>query len=168
MASSILLSATDAQSGLARELDNLGARVIQCPKLGVDALEDNFALDEAIENLFGYDWLILKNESAVKYFLRRFERAHKADELDALKILSIGDNTYQALGQTRIHVDVMADHSKDVFAALESYAGEVNGLNLVVPSTNVSRESFEPRLEEAGSRVDSIPSYRTCSSSDEL
>jgi uroporphyrinogen-III synthase len=168
MSYSILLSGTDAQSGLARELVNLGARIIQWPKLSIDATEGNFALDEAIENLFGYDWLILKNEVAVKYFLRRFDRSHKADVLDDLKILSIGEKAYQALGQTQIHLDVMADRSNDTFAALASYVGEVNGLNFVVPSANISRESFELQLEDAGARVDSVLSYRTCSSSDEL
>jgi uroporphyrinogen-III synthase len=138
------------------------------PKLSIDAPENNFALDEAIENLFGYDWLILKNAAAVKYFLRRFDRSHKADALDDLKILSIGEQTYQALGQTQIHLDVMADRSKDVLAALASYVGELNGLNFVVPSANISRESFELQLEDAGARVDSVLSYRTCSRSDEL
>jgi len=168
MTHAILLSPSEAQSGLARELTNLGARLIHWPELSIDAPEDNFALDEAIENLFGYDWLILKNENAAKYFLERFARSHTSDELDGLRILSIGEKTHQALAQTQIHVDVMVDRSNEVFAALESYATNIHGLNFIVPSAKLHRETFELKLEDAGARIDSVLSYRTCSNSDEL
>jgi uroporphyrinogen-III synthase len=168
MNQSILLSPADAQTGLVQELVNLGGRVIHWPNLSIDQAEDSFALDEAIENLFGYDWLLLKSEPAVKYFLKRFKRSHTADELDKLKILSIGEETHQALGRSQIHLDVMVDRSVDLFAALKSYAGDVGGLNLLLPSANISRAAFERELEDAGARVDSILAYRTCSSPDEL
>ena len=168
MSHTILISSADAQSDLARALDQHGAHMVLWPKLNINEPEDCSALDEAIENLFGYDWLILKNQAAAKYFLRRFERNHKTDELDELKILAIGERTQQALCETQVHVDVMAERSTEVFAAVESYAGSLNGLNLIVPSAILSREPFVERLEDARARVDTVLSYRTCSSADEL
>ena len=163
MTTSILLSPAAAQAGLADELENLGARVLEWPEIRIDAPESCFALDEAIENLFGYDWLILKNEAAAEYFLRRFEGTHQPHELDELKILSIGERTSQALAQAHVHTDIMVDRSGNVFAALEAYVGDVKGLNLLIPSANITREKFAEQLQEAGVRVDDVVGYRTCS-----
>ena len=168
MSHTVLIAPADPNSGLARALDQLGAHMVLWPKLSINQPEDCSALDEAIENLFGYDWLILKNQAAVKYFLRRFERNHKTDELDELKILAIGERTQQALCETQVHVDVMAERSTEVFAAVESYAGSLNGLNLIVPSAILGREPFVQQLEDARARVDTVLSYRTCASPDEL
>lgn len=164
----ILLSPADARSGLTGTLEHLGARVIEWPELKFNGAENCFALDEAIENLFGYDWLILKNEVAATYFLRRFGLNHQPDELDDLKILSIGDHTAQALAQSHIHVDVLIDQSANLFKALESYVGVFTGVNVLVPSANIYRDAFEPQLEDAGARVDHVTAYRTVSDNQRL
>jgi uroporphyrinogen III methyltransferase / synthase len=168
MTISILVSPSEAQTDFARELVNRGGRVIRWPALNINAPPDYSALDDAIENLFGYDWLIVKSEAAAEYFLRRFERHHQIHELDELKTLAIGEQAQPALSRLQIHVDAMAERSTEAFAALESYAGNVTGLNLLVPSANMNRETFERQLEEAGARVDSATAYRTCSNSDDL
>jgi uroporphyrinogen-III synthase len=168
MTHSILISPADAKSGLARALEELGARVIVWPKLDIDHLEDCLELDEAIENLFGYDWLILKNQTAAEYFLRRFERSHDAGELDELKILTIGERTHQALCEKQFHVDLVAGRSTEVHAAVQSYVGNLNGLNLIIPAANPGRDAIGQQMEESGARVDTVLSYRTCANPDEL
>lgn len=157
---SILISPADLHSDLARRFEQVGARLIAWPELSIDGPENFFALDEAIENLFGYDWLILKNERAATYFLQRFERNHEAAELDDLKILVAGDDTAQALADSHIHVDVLVK-SDSVIAALNAYTGDLNGLNVLVPSANITGETFERQLEDAGARVDNVAAYRT-------
>jgi uroporphyrinogen-III synthase len=165
---SILLSPADSRSGLSATLANLGARIIEWPAVKFDVAESSFALDEAIENLFGYDWLILKNETAATYFVRQFRLRHQPDELDDLKILSIGDSANQALAQSNIHVDVVVDRSANVFTALESYVGDFTGLNVLVPSANIYRAAFEQQLADAGARVDNVAAYRTVSDNQSL
>src|SRR3954470_12511636 len=148
MTMTVLLS--PSQNDLARELKHLGARVIRWPELIIDAPQDYSALDESIENLFGYDWLIVKSAAAAEYFLQRFERDHEIHELDKLKTLAIGEQAHQALSQLQIHVDVMANRSIEVFAAVESYVADVKGLNFLQISANISRESFELELADGG------------------
>src|SRR5690349_20892866 len=106
----ILCAPGDSRIDLRRELERLGARVIEWPQLRIDGPQDNSAIDEAIENLFGYDWLIFKSEAAAEYFLRRFALEHTLDELDELKILAIGE-TDQRLVRSHVHIDVTANHS---------------------------------------------------------
>jgi len=165
---SILFAPGDSRTDLRRELERLGARVIEWPQLRIDEPQDDSAIDEAIENLFGYDWLIFKSEAAAEYFLRRFEREHRTDELDELKILAIGEKTDQRLVRSQVHIDVKADHSSEAFALLSSYAGEIKGLNCLLPSATITRASFAGQLEEVGARVDSVATYRTCESGEEL
>lgn len=160
---SILLAPADLGSPLANDLARLGARVITWPELGIDAPETYFALDEAIENLFGYDWLVLKNERAAASFLLRFQSNHEPNELDDLKTLAIGEATSETLARSQIHVDVAINRfrSGSTFAALGSYAGDCRGLSFLVPSAGLNYELFEQQLAEAGARVDNVPTYRT-------
>src|SRR5215211_5384417 len=67
------------------ELERLGARVISCPTIEIVEPESYALMDEAIENLYGYDWLVFTSVNGVDYFLRRLEaRGHELDELDEL------------------------------------------------------------------------------------
>jgi len=162
----VLLSAADAKLG--EQLEQAQARVIVWPALFISEPQDYFALDEAIESLFGYDWIVLKNELAVNSFLERFQHNHQVDELDDLRVLAIGEGAADRLTTLHLHVDVALDRFAfgAVFGAIESYLGDresLTRLNLLVPSANVTRELFEQQFEEAGARVDNVPAYRTTS-----
>ena len=51
-----------------------GLDVMTCPPLAIRPPQSFAALDEAIENLFGYDWLIFSNEDAARFVLERLIR----------------------------------------------------------------------------------------------
>src|SRR5687768_13260334 len=57
------------------ELGKFGARVIACPTIEIDEPESFERLDEAINHLYGYDWLVFTSVNGVDYFLRRL-KAH--------------------------------------------------------------------------------------------
>jgi uroporphyrinogen III methyltransferase/synthase len=166
----ILLSAADAESSLPKELERVRVRVLIWPELRIDAPENCFALDEAIENLFGYDWLVLKNERAATSFLRRFQSNRELNELDDLKTLAIGESTSEILLGSHIHVDLAIDRfpSENIFAALAGYAGDLNGLTFLLPSAGLNCELFEQQLTEVGARVDNVTAYRTTSDNQRL
>jgi uroporphyrinogen III methyltransferase / synthase len=154
----------------AKELERRGLRVVTWPELKVDPPANYFALDEAIDNLFGYDWLVLKNERAAAAFLSRFQQQHQPDELDDLKTIAIGEATGEVLVRSRIHVDVAIDRfpSKNIFAAIEQYAGVLSGLTFLWPSAGLQTELFQQQLAEAGARVDNIAAYQTTSDTQRL
>jgi uroporphyrinogen III methyltransferase/synthase len=168
----VLLSPAESNRELKLELEHSGIRCLTWPSLAVGPPTDNSQLHEAIDNLFGYDWLILKNARAAEYFLRDFVESHRADELDQLRVLTIVSETAEKAAEFQIHVDIALDRfaQNEVFPAVESYVAEGNlaRLNLLVPCAKVVREPFEEQFENAGARVDSIAAYRTTASSDEL
>jgi len=87
LAGRTVLIASSAPQSLTAELEGVGARVLSWPRLDIHAPETFAALDEAIENLFGYDWLIFRNLSAVTFFLARFQGlGHQISDLDSVRV----------------------------------------------------------------------------------
>jgi len=165
---SVLLSPSVADRELAISLERSGARVWAWPELAIDDPDNDASLSEAINNLFGYDWLILKNAHAADYFLRRFLTEHQPEELEALRVLTIGPEAAERASELRVHVDIALDRFSNpkLFSEIDSYCDNLQTLarlNFLVPGASVSGEHFEQQLEDAGARVDSVTTYRTCS-----
>jgi uroporphyrinogen III methyltransferase/synthase len=157
-----------AQSAeFAAELERYGARVVSCPTIEIVEPESFAMLDEAIENLFGYDWLIFTSTNGVEFFTRRFESlGHDISELDDLHVCAVGNATADRLSEAHVHVDVVPHEFKaeGVFAALESYLGgykHFDRLNFLIPRAAVARDYLPKALEGAGARVDVVAAYRT-------
>ena len=105
----VLLSPEASDRELATALEKSGVRVWTWPLLAIGAPADDSSLREAIENVFGYDWLILKNARAADYFIRSFLAEHPPEELDELRVLAIGSETYDKTSELHIHVDIAVE-----------------------------------------------------------
>lgn len=151
----------------AQELGRYGAQVIACPTIEIKELDDYQRLDEAINHLYGYDWLILTSANAVNYFFKRLTALGRdAASLDELKVCVIGEATAERLRDLNVHVDVIPSDSKaeGVFSALERFIGGTDaftGLNILLPRASIARDFLPKTLEAAGARVDIVPVYRT-------
>lgn len=164
---SVLLSPASDNESLVVELQSIEAKIVSWPPASINQLENLAALDDAIENLFGYDWLLLRNASAARFFLERFTQLNRTlHELDDLRLCVIGDETAEAIRDSQLHIDVEIGSSNSVLAALQSYVGSrdsLSGVSLLVPSANLIRDRFQTELEDTGARVDSVGAYRTTS-----
>lgn len=162
-----MVSPDSGHAELATELEHHGARVLTWPGLDICHLDNYAALDEAIENLFGYDWLIFRNINAVDFFLRRFRGlGRNISELDAVRVCAIGDAAATRLEEFQVHVDVVPGRlsSTAALSAIESYVGgrdSLEGLNFLIPGTAIARQYLQQALADAGARVDAVNAYRT-------
>ena len=149
------------------ELERYRARVIVCPTIEITDPETYGRLDDSIDHLYGYDWLIFTSVNGVEYFLRRLQaRRHNISELDDLKVCAIGEATAERLRRAQVRVDLIPDEFKaeGVFAALERFVGgreAVSGLNFLIPRAAVARDYLPKALEQAGARADVVTAYRT-------
>ena len=148
-------------------LEDYGATVISCPTIEIAEPESYERLDEAIDHLYGYDWIIFTSANGVEYFLRRLQtRDVGVEELDELKICAIGEATAEKLRDAHAHVDLIPSQAKaeGVFAALSEFVGgheRLHGRNILIPRAAVGRDYLPKALEEAGARVDVVTAYRT-------
>jgi uroporphyrinogen III methyltransferase/synthase len=149
------------------ELERYGAKVVLCPTIEIRELESYERLDEAIDHLYGYDWLIFPSVIGAEHFLKRLKaRDRDVSDLDELKVCAIGVATADRLRDLQVHVDVIPEEFKaeGVFSALERFVGgteALQGLNVLIPRASVARDYLPKALEQAGARVDVVPAYRT-------
>lgn len=149
------------------ELERYGARVVVCPTIEIADPESFERLDEALNHLYGYDWLVFTSVNGVDHFLRRFQATgHALNEIDELRVCAIGEATAEKLTDAHIHVDVIPHEFKaeGVFAALVDFVGgreALSGLNFLIPRAAVARDFLPRSLEAAGARVDIVTAYRT-------
>ena len=157
---------------LAATLERCGARVLIWPRLDIRAPGDCAAIDEAIENLFGYDWLIFQNPHAVNFFFERFQiLKHEISELDAVRVCAVGQETVRTLAAAQVHLDVIPDRfsTPPVVEAIAAYVGgreALSGLNFLVPSAAATVSRLQESLEDAGARADLVLTYRTCATNE--
>src|SRR4051812_25591664 len=86
-------------------LEEYGATVFSCPTIEIREPESYERLDEAIEHLYGYDWVIFTSVNAVEFFLRRLSRHNlTAADLDEVNVCAIGTATAEKLSSAHVHV----------------------------------------------------------------
>src|SRR5919199_514170 len=164
----VVITRARAQAGeFAAQLEAYGARVVACPTIEIIEPESYALVDQAMDNLYGYDWLIFTSANAVDFFLRRLvSLKHDISELDELRVCAVGTATAERLTDAHVHVDVVPAEFKaeGVFAALENYLGgreQFDRLNFLIPRAAVARDFLPAALTEAGARVDAVTVYRT-------
>src|SRR6185503_14086243 len=163
----VVTRAASQAAELTTLLESFGANVIVCPTIEIRDPDTYERLDEALDHLYGYDWLIFTSTNGVEYFNKRLlTRGLKLEDLDDIRVCAIGQRTAEKLHDAHVHVDLVPAQStaEGVFAALNEFAGgeeHLRGLNILLPRAAVGREHLPKALEQAGARVDVVPAYQT-------
>ena len=163
----VVTRAASQATELSEALEAYGAKVFVCPTIEIREPDSYQRLDEALDHLYGYDWLIFTSTNGVEFFLRRLtSRGMKVDDLDEIMVCAIGQRTAEKLHDAHIHVDLIPSQStaEGVFAALSEFVGgneRLSGLNILLPRAAVGRDYLPKSLEEAGARVDVVTTYQT-------
>ena len=163
----VITRAATQASEFATALEQYGAKVVVCPTIEISDPESYDRLDEAIDHLYGYDWLIFTSVNGVDFFLRRLRaKGKKVEDLDEVKTCAIGEATADRLRDAHVHVDVIPAEfrAEGVFTALTDFIGgseRLQGMNVLLPRAAVARDYLPKALEGAGARVDVVTAYRT-------
>ena len=154
---------------LAEPLEELGAEILFVPVIAIaDALEPS-ELDQAIQRLDTYDWLIFTSVNGVRHFVEALDkssrdlRALRARDLRSLraKICTIGPATRAAVEALHLRVDVMPKEyvAESLVEALSSE--DLRGKRVLLPRAAVARDLVPVALTERGAFVDVVEAYRT-------
>lgn len=163
----LLTRPKDDRDELAIALRASGTTVVWCPVIEIADPASFEALDAAIQDIYGYDWIIFTSANGVDYFVRRLELlGHSLGELDDVQVCAIGEATADRLRDVSIHVDLVPTEARaeGVLQALSDYLGSpqaLDRLNILLPRAAVARDLLPRTLVASGARVDDVPAYRT-------
>ena len=171
---------------LSAELRRLGAQVLEIPFIEIRKPRSFKPLDEALENLATYNWLILTSVNGVEAMWDRMaklgpalpaaDRDREGHEFTGavkgekkgpalaaggrIRIAAIGPATKKAIEQRGLTVDVVP---KEYVAesVVQSLKRRVKGKRVLLVRAKVARDVIPRELRKAGAQVDVIEAYET-------
>ena len=148
-------------SMLAEPLEALGAEILFVPVIEIADPAESSALNEAIQNLASYDWLIFTSANGVRQFVEALDRSSKDLRDLRAKLCAIGPATRAAIEALHLLVDVMPEEYV-AESLVEALAGEnLKGKRILLPRAAVARDLVPDTLRERGAIVDVVEAYRT-------
>ena len=158
----VVTRAREQASGLAAQLAELGAEVLQFPTIDIHPLADYSETDAAARNLRAYDWIIFTSANGVKCFWERLTaQGLDARALYGLQVAAIGPATADAVREHGINPDFVpqAYIAESVAAGLIEQG--MNGKKVLLPRAREAREVLPEELRKAGAEVQVLPVYET-------
>jgi len=156
----VVTRAPDQAAELSDRLRSLGADAVELPVISIQPAENPGLLDQAIECLETYDWLIFTSVNGVRFFLDRLD--HSPRDLRALKakICAIGPATRRTFESLHLKVDLMPDEYV-AESLVKAFASEpLNGKRVLLPRAAVARDLIPTQLSKLGAHVDVVEAYR--------
>jgi uroporphyrinogen-III synthase len=145
---------------LVDRLQALGAVPVVFPTIVIAPAAQNGALEEAIANLTGYDWLIFTSRNGVEIFWDYLSRAgESAERLAEIKIAAIGPATAAALEERGATAHLVP--SEYVAEGILAAIGDVRGLRILLPRAELARPVLVDELAQRGAAVNEIAIYQT-------
>ena len=159
----ILITRTREQSGdFVTQLKKLGAEVIKFPTIEIAPPLRWKELDQAIDQLELYDWIIFTSANGVNFFWQRLREEGEHHCLpSSLKVCAIGPATARQLKGKKISVDYMP---KEFIAEaiLKGFGKmEIRGKHILLARAKKARDILPKGLRKMGAVVDVVEVYRT-------
>lgn len=158
----------DRNSTLAAMLSNLGAEVVLLPTIETEAILDNTALKESLENIHKYNWVAFTSPAGVKVFYEEMRRMRMdIRSLSGLKFAVIGAGTQKVIEEKGIFVDLVPEvYSGEALGralAIRLKEEEKNGEKpfLLLPRARIGTEEVTRPLDQAGIAYTDLPVYET-------
>ncbi len=150
----------------ASELSNLirarGGEPIECPTIDIAPPDDWAEVDEAIEQLATYQWLVFTSVNGVKAFMQRlWSRGRDARALAGLQVCCIGPRTAEEVRQFGIDADLVPEtyQAEGLIETLKR-AG-VSGQRVLLARAAQAREILPDELQRSGAFVRVVKVYKT-------
>jgi len=159
----LVTRAREQASKLTSRLEALGARCIEAPSIKMAAPADAYCgVDQAMDDLAGYDWLMFTSTNGVEHFFDRlFAKGFDTRRLGTAKIAAIGAATAQKLREYGIIADVVPVEFR-AEGIIEAVKEQITaGMKILIPRAQEAREILPEKLRELGAVVTVVPVYQT-------
>ena len=159
----VLVTRAKAQ---ASELSSLiraqGGEPIECPTIDIGPPDDWAEVDEAIEQLATYQWLVFTSVNGVKAFMQRlWHRGRDARALAGLRVCCIGPRTAEEVGRFGIDADLVPEtyQAEGLIEVLKREGA--SGQRVLIARAAQAREILPDELQRSGALVRVVKVYKT-------
>lgn len=158
----VVTRSREQASELVKYLSDLGAECLECPTIKIVPPDDLKPLDEAIQNLSSYDWLIFTSVNGVHFFFHRlFEKGLDVRALNILHTAVIGPATAKRLLDFGLKSDIIPE-SYRAESVVKAFSGkDIVGKKILLPRAKEARPVLPLELTKMGAHVDEVTAYRT-------
>jgi uroporphyrinogen III methyltransferase/synthase len=142
-------------------LKNFGAEVIEFPTIEIVPPISWDKLDQAINQLKFYDWIIFTSANGVNFFWQRLQEKGKNCLPSYLKICAIGPATANQLKKREISVDYIPKEyvAEAILKGFEKM--DLKGKRILLARAKKARDLLPRGLRKMGAEVDVVEAYRT-------
>jgi len=149
-------------SDLVARLSSLGAECLECPTIRVVPPDDWQPLDQAIDRLGSYDWLVLTSVNGVDFFFNRlFQRGKDVRALRRVRTATIGPATARRLRDFGFRSDIVPE-SYVAESVIEAFKNEsLDGKRVLLPRAKEARPILPVEVRKMGAHVDEVAAYQT-------
>ena len=149
---------------LVQELETAGAEVILAPTIQIVAPDDRGPLLEAISQLPQFDWIIFASVNAVDAFMDAGVEAGSTHNLPL--VAAVGARTAERLQGFGVEVSLVPTEfrAEAVVEAMKA-RGPLDGVRVLLPRSDIGRDTIADGLRAAGAIVTDVVAYRTVAES---
>jgi uroporphyrinogen III methyltransferase / synthase len=152
----VLITRAASQSAeLRSKLEDLGARVIECPTIQIVPPTTWKPVDDAIRRLNTYQWLLFTSANAVEQFMDRM-----GERRPRIPIAVVGSATAAKLGEWGLTASLVPQEFR-AEGLLAAFPENLVGTRILFPRAEVAREMLPDELRRRGAVVDIVTVYRT-------
>lgn len=146
-------------------LEDLGAEIFEFPTIETAPPESYKELDESIDKVETYNWIIFTSANGFKYFMQRLlDKERDIRDLKGVRICAIGTKTAEVIRKYGIKVDIIPEefNAEGLIKAFspQPSALSLKGLKILLPRAEVAREVFPQKVRELGGEIDTPAAYR--------
>ena len=159
----VVTRAREQASELVARLSALGAATVEVPAIAIaDADDGGAALAAAVEDIGGYDWVVLTSPNGARRLLAALEAAGRdARALGGVGLAAIGPGTAAALASARLVPDLVPERFVAESLLASFPAPPAGGGRVLLARAAVARDVLPEGLSAAGWTVDVVDAYRT-------
>jgi len=151
----VLITRAASQSAeLRSRLEDLGARVIECPTIQIVSPQTWKPVDDAIRRLNTYQWLLFTSANAVEQFMDRMGQRRPTIPI------VVGSATAAKLAEWQLQPSLVPKEFR-AEGLLAAFPENLVGTRILFPRAEVAREMLPEELRRRGATVDIVVVYRT-------
>jgi uroporphyrinogen III methyltransferase/synthase len=157
----IVTRTREQASELVAGLEEAGAGCYECSTINIVPVEEYDILDEAIERIDEYHWILFTSLNGVKYFFERlYSKGLDARDLKGPDIGVVGKSTADLLLRYGVNADLIPPLFTSDGLAESLLDQGVEGRNILIPRAREGREMMPETLRGAGAQVTIAPVYQ--------